>query len=62
MIICETCGCPNFHFCEEMGIVCENCIRTGNDCFAKVVAIESYPDWYDGSSKMDLITSDEVYE
>lgn len=57
MITCEVCGCPNFHFCEDLGIVCEGCIRTDNDCIAK----ELMREFYDGSPKMDLVNSDESF-
>lgn len=54
MIFCEKCGSDKFHFSEELGIVCEDCVRRPIPTYLEIIE--------NGSSKMDLITSDEIYE
>ena len=53
MITCEKCGSDKFHYNNELGIICDACIKR---------RIPTYQDWLDqGCSKYDEVNSNEIF-
>lgn len=51
---CEKCGCTKCHVSEEYGVICERCVRRPLPTYQEILE--------NASSRIDLISSDEIYE